>query len=54
MLVELVRDFLKVFDDSKKKKKCGVYYPTSCRVIIQLTNICAKFFKILWANFWNI
>ena len=32
MLVELVRDFLKVFDDSPKKFG-GVYYPTSCRVI---------------------
>ena len=28
----------------QQKKFCGVYYPTSCRVIIQLTNICAKFY----------
>ena len=50
MLAELVRDFLKVFDDSTKNF-CGVYYPTSCRVIIQLTNICAKFSKFYGQTF---
>ena len=50
MLVELVRDFLKVFDDSPKKFG-GVYYPTSCRVIIQLTNICEKFSKFYGQTF---
>ena len=50
MLVELVRDFLKVFDDSPKKFG-GVYYPTSCRVIIQLTHICAKFSKFYEQTF---
>ena len=50
MLVELVRDFLKVFDDSPKKFG-GVYYPTSCRVIIQLTNICKKFSKFYEQTF---
>ena len=41
-LAEIVRDFLKVFDDSTRIF-CGVYYPTSCRVLIQLTNICLTF-----------
>ena len=50
MLVELVRDFLKVFDDSPKKFG-GVYYPTSCRVIIQLNNICEKFSKFYEQTF---
>ena len=35
----------------QQKKFCGVYYPTSCRVIIQLTNICAKFSKFYGQTF---
>ncbi|KAL4615970.1 hypothetical protein ACB092_07G165400 [Castanea dentata] len=50
MLEKLVRDFLKVFDDSTKFF-CGVYYPTSCRVIIQLINIYAKYSKFYGQSF---
>ena len=50
MLADHVRDLLKVFDDSTKIL-CGVYYLTSCRVIIQLTHICANFSKFYWWTF---
>ena len=46
----MLRDFLKVFDDSTKIL-CGIYYPTSCRVIIQLTHIYAKFSKFYGQTF---
>ena len=35
----------------QQKKFCGVYYPTSCRVIIQLTHICAKILKFYGQTF---
>ena len=50
ILADLVRDFLKVFNYSTKILH-GVYYPTSCRVIIQLTHICAKFSKFYGQTF---
>ena len=44
MLAELVKRFFKGLRWFNKNFG-GVYYPTSCRVIIQLTHICAKFSK---------
>lgn len=42
LVAEIVRDFLEVFDSSTRIFSC-IYHPTSCRVVIQLVNICLTF-----------
>ena len=51
-IVDLLRDLFKVFDTSTKKI-CGVYYPSSNRVVMQITNIFIVLQKYLNLDIFN-